>query len=143
MVDTKWLDINKGDDKHPVIRSRLVAREYKHKGGIGDSTELFAGTPPLEGLRIIISQAASGKPRDQIVMTNDVSRAFFEATTTRKVCIEIPEEDLKDEEERRTYVARLDKCLYGTRDAAARFQEVVAQTMEELGFVRGKASSNI
>ena len=54
---------------------------------------LFAGTPPLEGLRHLIHRAATidkGK-RDRCVMINDVSRAFFEATASRLVCCELPE----------------------------------------------------
>ncbi len=42
---------------------------------------LVAGTPPLEALRMIISDAATiqRKKARRIIMINDVSRLFFEA----------------------------------------------------------------
>ena len=49
VISTKWLDINKGDDVHPNIRSRLVGRELK----LDNRLDLFAATPQLESLRII------------------------------------------------------------------------------------------
>ena len=30
-VDTKWVDVNKGSRQDPVVRSRLVARDFKPK----------------------------------------------------------------------------------------------------------------
>ena len=48
-IKVKRVDVNKGDEEHPNYRSRLVAMEFKK----GVNTEWFAGTPPLEGLRIL------------------------------------------------------------------------------------------
>ena len=41
IIKVRWIDINKGDEGHPDIRSRLVAKDYKDE----DRPELFAGTP--------------------------------------------------------------------------------------------------
>ena len=38
------------------VRSRLVAKEFNNK----KCDDLFAGTPPVEAMRAIISMAASG-----------------------------------------------------------------------------------
>ena len=50
-----WVDVNTGDDPHPDMRSRLVAREIR--GAHGDPT--VAPTPPLEALRTVLSYAAT------------------------------------------------------------------------------------
>ena len=94
IVKTRWIDINKGDDKEPMYRCRIVGKEFNN----GEMEGLFAGTPPLEALRYLVSQAATvtegGLEEEQILMVNDVARAFFEAEATRNICIELPEEDL-------------------------------------------------
>eukprot|EP00974_Lingulodinium_polyedra_P059892 5772533-Lingulodinium_polyedra.AAC.1 len=47
IVSTKWLEINKGDDRNPNVRARLVGREIK----TDQRVDLFAATPPLESMR--------------------------------------------------------------------------------------------
>ena len=72
-VDTKWMDIDKAFEEKPVqIISRMCAREFKSD----DRPDLFAGTPPLEALKAIISIAANIKETFSI-MHIDVSRAYF------------------------------------------------------------------
>ena len=55
MIGTRWVDIDKGDDKKPDYRSRLVAKEFNN----GQEEGLYASTPPLEALRWILSHAAT------------------------------------------------------------------------------------
>ena len=64
IVSVKWFDTNKGDRDFPNFRSRLVAREYN---GSKDDI-LYASTPPLEALRMIMSYASiidPAKPQDR------------------------------------------------------------------------------
>ena len=91
VITTRWLDVNKGDDTNPNIRSRLVGREQK----LDNRLDLFAATPPLESLRVICSICASNQFRKDPyrIMALDVSRAYFYAKATRPVYIEIPAED--------------------------------------------------
>ena len=70
-------------------------------------------------------------------MINDVARALFEAKATRKVCIELPEEDKTPEDVRNDNVGLLQMNFYGTRDAATNWQEEVANEMITL-FSRGR-----
>ena len=56
VIKTRWIDINKGDDTNPVYRSRLVGKEFN----TGEMEGIFAGTPPLEALRCLIHEAATG-----------------------------------------------------------------------------------
>ena len=46
-VDTKWVDVHKGSRQDPVVRSRLVARDFKPKGETARG-DLFAAMLPLE-----------------------------------------------------------------------------------------------
>ena len=73
----KWIDTNKGGTLHPNIRSRLVCTEVRPKG----VEAIFAATPPLESLRIlmvILSQQDPGETDDPLTLTlADVSRAHF------------------------------------------------------------------
>ena len=43
-VTVRWVDVNKGDDINPNVRSRLVARQIRQAG----EEAIFAPTPPLE-----------------------------------------------------------------------------------------------
>ena len=56
-TSVRWVDTNRGGDENWEIRSRLVARDFK--GGDKWRDDLFAETPPLEGLRMLLSRAAS------------------------------------------------------------------------------------
>ncbi len=54
-ITVRWVDVNKGDDINPNVRSRLVARQIRQPG----EEAIFAPTPPLESLRTILSLAAT------------------------------------------------------------------------------------
>ena len=48
----------------------------------------FAGTPPLEGLRVVVSEASTvddPEAEEKVIELDDVSRAFFEAPATREI----------------------------------------------------------
>ena len=83
MIKTRWININKGDDRNPNYRSRLVGKEFNTESMDG----IFAGTPPLEALRCLIHELATVRHGeamgDKILMINDVARAFFEAPAVR------------------------------------------------------------
>ena len=82
----------------------------------------------------------SSKNRDDnfIIMSNDVSRAYFYAPTARPIYIAIPKEDWEPGDEGK--VAKLNLSLYGTRDAARNWAEKFTSVMVKMGFVRGMAS---
>ena len=92
---------------------------------------------------MIISLCASNQnsmdPQSNfLMMSNDISRAYFYAPTTRPIFIAIPQEDLEPGDEGK--VAKLNLSLYGTRDAAMNWANKVNEVMELAGFVRGTAS---
>ena len=139
-IKVKWVDVNKGDKVHPEYRSRLVAKEIKTDKRI----DLFAATPPLEGKKLLIALAVTrgvgyeegdkegGMKLDFI----DIRRAFFQALAKRNVYVELPEEDSQP-----GMCGKLNKAMYGTRDAAQNWEYAYAEFMESIGFIRGLASS--
>ena len=80
----------KGDATEPNYRSRLVGKEFRtHAQDL-----LCASTPPLEALRLIVSQAAT-MDKERHMMINDVRRAYCYAEATRDLFIQLPEEQEK------------------------------------------------
>ena len=114
----RWVDCNKGDAAKPDVRCRWVAKEvaYQH------SDQLFAATPPLEALRLLVSEAATraqpvgvsrcGGARRKKLIFLDAKKAHLHAPAVRDVCVELP-----PERARPGYCCRLRRCLCGTRDA--------------------------
>ena len=105
IVDTRWIDTDKGDRTNPVYRSRLVGKEFN----TGQEDGLFASTPPLEALRWLVSEAATirrgHRMGSKVALISDVSRAFFEAPARRKVAVILPTEALEGRRPRRTLSA--------------------------------------
>ena len=102
-ITVKWVDVNKGDDDSPNYRSRLVAREIRLPG----EDPIFAPTPPLESVRMVLSLAATDLPgevkhvrdgqsewRTQVSII-DISRAYFNAKKSmddEPTYVELPDE---------------------------------------------------
>ena len=122
VITLRWIDVNKGDRESPNYSLRLVGREFKE----GKDDSLYAATPPLEAMRLILSHAATASGGDiygKEIMVNDVSRAYFHARPQRKIYVELPAED---EEAQEGEVGLLNVCLYGTREAARGWQQTLS-----------------
>jgi hypothetical protein len=93
---------------------------------------------PILLLKMIISMAATvdrgPRAEEKVVMVNDVARAFFEAPARRTVPVALPQEANLGERDRGQAVLLLQLSLYGTRDAAANFQEEVKVFSQKAGF---------
>ncbi len=73
---------NKGDAARPKIRCRYVATEVNHQ----DDVAFYASTPPLEAIRLLVSQMAKrrtfkGKPL--VLSVADATKAYFNAVPQR------------------------------------------------------------
>ena len=135
-MTTRWIDTNKGDSDRPDYRSRLVGREIKNDSRL----DLFAPTPPLEVMKLILSQCAKcqSKQRPNIVAVVDIKRAYFYAPVQREMYIKLPAEDMLPGEE--DMVGLLKLSLYGTRDAAQNWIRHYTGVLVKLGFQQGLAS---
>ena len=132
-IRSRWVDINKGDDQRPNYRSRWVAQQIRTDKG---QWELFAGTPPLEAIRYLVSVCASMKGAR--LMTNDISRAYFFADVKDDIFVELPAEAEHGGD--KSKCARLRKALYGTRAAASCWAECYTDILIKNGFTKGKSS---
>ena len=65
----------------------------------------------------------------------DVSRAYFYAPSRRQVFVKLPDEDAEP-----GMCGRLNVSMYGTRDAAANWEEKYSQHLIDNGFERGASS---
>ena len=138
-IGTRWVDVNKGDDDKPEYRSRLVAKEIK----TNKREDLFAATPPLEALKILLSLAVTegigyqpgGKLQGCKLDFIDVRRAYFHANARRKVYVELPPEDSQP-----GMCGKLNKAMYGTRDAAQNWEHAYVEFLENIGFRSGIAT---
>ena len=128
-----WVDANKGDTAEPDYRSRLVTREF----AVGRDDALYAATPPLEALGLLISHTVTipvDGPKRKLVI-NDVHRAYFYAEFNRDCQVELPE---KDSKRGSCMLGKLRLCLYGTRDAANSWQEPLSAHLAGIGVVRAR-----
>ena len=132
-IKCRWIDINKGDEKNPLYRSRLVAKEFK----TDVRPDLFAATPPSECLKMLLSTLAT-KGKSYRLLYADVSRAYFYAEAVRPVYVQLPQEDLEEGDGQRC--GNLLMSMYGTRDAAHNWAFEYAETLERAGFKRGVAN---
>ena len=130
VIKVRWVDVNKGDDKHPDYRSRLVAKEIN----TGKRPDLFAATPPLESIKYLLSRCArqgwKGGGGDRIM--------FNVAEAKRELYVELPEEDYDEKEG--DMVGKLRLSMYGTRDAAQNWFLEYASALMNIGFRQGLAS---
>ena len=124
----------RGDRYNVNVRSRLVAKEFNNK----KCDDLFAGTPPVEAMRAIISMAASGTT-PKTLMTVDVSRAYMYAKCRSEMYVELcPEAYEEDGDEKCCW--RLEKAMYGTRSAAQDWQHEIKRRMLSIGYLQGKSN---
>ena len=71
------------------MRARWVAKEYKAHA----RPELYASTPPLEALKVVLSEMATGKRGRKVVALVDVRSVYFYAPSRRIVFVELPPEE--------------------------------------------------
>ena len=83
-----------------------MAKQFRGK----DMEEWFAATPPLEAMRAIISSATTGKMTKGL-MVNDVSRAFFYAPVQHAIYVELCDEDIGNDGDKRSEGSKRERRL--------------------------------
>ena len=138
LVRMRWVICNKGDDVEYDVRARLVACEVN----TFKTDEYFASTPPLEAKKLLFSEYATiarqpSHASDEIVLSFvDIKKAYFNGVPRRNVHLAFPKELAIPEH----LVAHLKRCVYGTRDAGAIWEDCYADALVDMGFERGTAS---
>ena len=135
IICTRWVLSNKGDASEPDVRARLVAQEIS----LHHDESFYAATPPLEAKRLLLSQFASERTRDGAPLKLsfiDVRKAYFNGRPSRRLFVRLPAEMGLPKDT----VARLDRCMYGTRDAGAIWETCYTEALLRMGFTQGAAS---
>ena len=112
------------------MRCRLIAQELGY--GIRDD-ELYAGTPSLATMKLMLAWFSCMCPMENSMMIVDVKSAFLYGAARRTIYIEFPEQDPMSGG---NVVGKLVKSMYGTRDAPLIWGAMVDSTIEELGFMK-------
>ncbi len=141
-ASTKWVDVDKGAEGCPGVRSRLVARDVRPKGE-RDREDLFAATPPLEAKKLLFWMAANqvgAEPGQPVkLMFIDVEKAHLNGVVgDERACVELPDEDAEP-----GVCGRLNRWLYGTRPAASAWEKDYADRLEAIGFRKGMAAPTV
>ena len=140
-VTTKWVDVNKGRDGEVLIRSRLVARDFKGKHE-AHQFEVFAAMPPLEAKRLLFRMAmvegsiGGDERRGRVkLMFIDVKKAHLNGClkSDEHAFVGLPDEAGGG-------VAKLRRWLYGMRPAASAWEDDYAVNMGRVGLLRGRAA---
>lgn len=144
LIPMRWIDINKGDAEQVNIRSRAVLQETRKRSNLGpnDVAATFAATPPLEGLRVLCSLAMTGQqgvPLEdrKVIGIYDVSRAHWHSPAKRRMYVKVVPEDTSIS----TGIARLNKAMYGGRDAGNCWDEFAGDVMQDMEFKAGQFCS--
>ena len=102
----------------------------------GVGATLYAGTPPLEAIKLIMGMTFGNEGKGLHIMLNQVKRSYFHAEAKRELYVDIP----KDPEWTPHVVGRLRLFFCGTRDAAMFWQKCVAKHLLPVGCMRGKSN---
>ena len=81
---------------------------------------------------------AATSNRGEVVMINDISKAFFHARAKRDVFIQLPQEDINKGEDK--MCGKQQYSMYGARDAAQNWHEEYSGQLVKIGLVQGKVS---
>jgi hypothetical protein len=138
IMPTKWVYDDKiALDSHgsPYIsrfKARLTAMGNFQRAGI-DFFDTFASVMRTQTFRMLIVIRLLHE--DNKLEQWDVKAAFINAPFRDGECLYISQPDGHQEEGRETCVLKLNKALYGTRQAAAAWQKYLKELFLEAGFV--------
>ena len=130
IITKKWVYKTKEDSEGRAIRykARLVARGFTQIEGI-DYEETFAPTAKFVTIRLIVALATSlNWPLDQA----DIDTAFLWADIDEDIYMQQPEGHVDPNFPE--HVCKLLKSLYGLKQAAHLWNQLLSKTLKKLGF---------
>ena len=130
VVGTRWVyDVKVDADGHVSrYKARLVAQGFSQKHGI-DYTETFAPTMHIKTARVLFSIAAR---LGLEVRQYDISTAFLHASLKETVYVRQPPGYKIEGKE--NWVYRLNKAMYGLKNAPKAYSDHFMKVLSDLGF---------
>jgi len=132
-IGSKWVFKikRKADGTIERYKARIVAKGYNQRPGF-DYVEIFAPTMRQATIRLVLALAAI---EDMHLRSVDISHAFINGDIDAEVYMMQPEgfQDLGSD-----YVCRLDKSIYGLKQAARLWNEKLHHALLQMGFDRIK-----
>ncbi|GJW39461.1 putative ribonuclease H-like domain-containing protein [Tanacetum coccineum] len=138
-IGTKWVFINKKDERGIVIRNkaRLVAQGHRQEEGI-DYEEVFAPVARIEAIRLFLAYASF---MGFLVYQMDVKSAFLYGTIEEEVYVTQPPGFKDPGHPDKVY--KVVKALYSLHQAPRAWYETLANYLLGNGFKRGKIDQTL
>ncbi|GJS27531.1 putative ribonuclease H-like domain-containing protein [Tanacetum coccineum] len=138
-IGTKWVYINKKDERGIVIKNkaRLVAQGYTQEEGI-DYDEVFAPVARIEAIRLFLAYALF---KDFVVYQMDVKSAFLYGKIEEEVYVYQPPGFEDPDFPKKVY--KVEKVLYGLHQAPRAWYETLSTYLLDNGFQRGKIDKTL
>ncbi|CAO2146167.1 unnamed protein product [Urochloa humidicola] len=138
-IRLKWVYKLKKDADGNVIKhkARLVAKGYVQKKGV-DFDDAFAPVARLESVRMLLAIAAQ---EGWTVHHMDVKSAFLNGDLSEEVYVVQPPGFVKEGEEEK--VLRLDKALYGLRQAPRAWNIKLDRSLCRIGFRQSNSEHGV
>lgn len=144
-IPVRWVYVNKGDKNNYNVRCRLVSKELNSKTKESLlAHEVFSATPPWEIVKLLFSLLVCDGPHnshdEMEIGVYDISRAHFMAEALRELYIELPD---IDQTEGADEVGRLNRSMYGCRDASHSWMLDWQALLSSAGCSTGKANPSL
>ena len=130
-IACKWVYDYKYDSRGKIIRhkARLVAKGFSQRYGV-DYHETFSPVMRYKSMRLLLSLVAN---RDMELKQMDVCTAFLYAPIEEEVYMQQPE---GYEEGSPQLVCKLNKTIYGTKQANREWNKMINNHLINMGFTR-------
>ena len=131
-----WKVKLRADGSIEHYKGRFVAKGYSQRPGF-DYNEVFAPTVRNTTIRVVIALAAI---EDMHLRTVDISNAFFKGDLEEEIYMEQPEgfRELGPE-----YVCKLQKSIYGLKQASRQWNKKLHATLVSIGFKRFESDRSV
>ncbi|GKC97246.1 retrovirus-related pol polyprotein from transposon TNT 1-94, partial [Tanacetum coccineum] len=138
-IGTKWVYMNKKDERGIVIRNkaRLVAQGYTQEEGI-DYDEVFAPIARIEAIRLFLAYSLF---KEFVVYLMDVKIAFLYGKIEKEVYVCQP--PVFEDPEFPDRVYKVEKALYGLHQAPRAWYETLSTYLLDNGFHRGQIDKTL
>ena len=126
VIKTRWILTKKPEGKSTRYKARLVAKGYNQQYGV-DFNETFAPVLRSSSIKLLLSYAVNN---DLEIHHVDVKNAYLNAPLKDELYIEQP---FGYERKDKSLVCKLHKAMYGLKQAARCWNELLHSIMGKLG----------